>query len=274
MARRDEREYREYLSELQRSQPGCPARELCHELRGRDTSGTDSRPGPQARRSRTLNGIQLLALARRDEIHVERLTHVIKKRSRRLFGIEHEVPEWQPRRRVLVNGFLCARQPQQIPDDGHRLIRLSDTRRHPTDVAADDGMAVNRGVVQKAALLISPASRKTVTNTKRNLDDRTAILNACQLLVNGRPIESGQRNGCVEIVEGEKHNERPDVARAKALGHRCGRAEALRYRCVGRAQALRYRGLKGYRRKGYRRMAHRCLGRGRGCQPVIGGTGL
>src|SRR6266536_4137 len=33
MARRDEREYREYLNEEQRSQPGCPARELCREPR-------------------------------------------------------------------------------------------------------------------------------------------------------------------------------------------------------------------------------------------------
>src|SRR5712664_299421 len=38
MARRDDREYREYLREEQRSQPGCPARELCHEPWGRDTS--------------------------------------------------------------------------------------------------------------------------------------------------------------------------------------------------------------------------------------------
>src|SRR6266487_2155991 len=37
MARRDEREYSEYLNEEQRSQPGCP-RELCREPRGRDTS--------------------------------------------------------------------------------------------------------------------------------------------------------------------------------------------------------------------------------------------
>ncbi len=38
MARRDEREYREYLNEEQRSQPGCRARELCREPRGRDIS--------------------------------------------------------------------------------------------------------------------------------------------------------------------------------------------------------------------------------------------
>ena len=40
MARRDDREYREYLREEQRSEPGCPARELCCEPCGRDT-----RPG-------------------------------------------------------------------------------------------------------------------------------------------------------------------------------------------------------------------------------------
>src|SRR5206468_9209038 len=37
MARRDEREYWTYLSEEQRSQRGCPARQLCYESRGRDT---------------------------------------------------------------------------------------------------------------------------------------------------------------------------------------------------------------------------------------------
>jgi hypothetical protein len=31
MARRDDREYREYLREEQRRQPGCPTRELCRE---------------------------------------------------------------------------------------------------------------------------------------------------------------------------------------------------------------------------------------------------
>ena len=38
MARRDDREYREYLREEQRRQPGCPARELCRESLRRDTS--------------------------------------------------------------------------------------------------------------------------------------------------------------------------------------------------------------------------------------------
>src|SRR3989441_5941992 len=37
MARREAREYREYLSAEQRSQPGCPALELCREPRGQDT---------------------------------------------------------------------------------------------------------------------------------------------------------------------------------------------------------------------------------------------
>ena len=38
MARRDDREYREYLSEEQRSQPGCPASEVVLDQRGRATS--------------------------------------------------------------------------------------------------------------------------------------------------------------------------------------------------------------------------------------------
>src|SRR5437762_8854871 len=37
MARRDDREYREYLREEQRSQPGCPAREMVLDQRGRAT---------------------------------------------------------------------------------------------------------------------------------------------------------------------------------------------------------------------------------------------
>src|SRR6266487_2733884 len=38
MARREERAYREYVSDEQRSQPGCPARELCDESLLQDTS--------------------------------------------------------------------------------------------------------------------------------------------------------------------------------------------------------------------------------------------
>src|SRR5437762_217011 len=45
MARREERAYREYVSDEQRSQPGCPARELCDESLLRDTR-LSSRGGP------------------------------------------------------------------------------------------------------------------------------------------------------------------------------------------------------------------------------------
>ena len=38
MARRDDRQYREYLREEQRSQPGCPAREVVLDQRVRATS--------------------------------------------------------------------------------------------------------------------------------------------------------------------------------------------------------------------------------------------
>src|SRR5688572_24173819 len=52
MARRDDREYREYLREKQRRQPGCPARELCREPRGQDTRmpgmSEAVRPSPSA----------------------------------------------------------------------------------------------------------------------------------------------------------------------------------------------------------------------------------
>ena len=42
LARRDDREYREYLSEEQRSQPGCPAREVVLDQRGQATSTTSA----------------------------------------------------------------------------------------------------------------------------------------------------------------------------------------------------------------------------------------
>jgi hypothetical protein len=38
LARRDDREYREYLRKEQRSQPGCPAREVVLDQRGQATS--------------------------------------------------------------------------------------------------------------------------------------------------------------------------------------------------------------------------------------------
>jgi len=43
MARRDDREYREYLREEQRRQPGCPAREVVLDQRGRATSGASEK---------------------------------------------------------------------------------------------------------------------------------------------------------------------------------------------------------------------------------------
>jgi uncharacterized protein len=46
MARRDDREYREYLKEEQRSQPGCPAREVVLIQRGRATSARATSRGP------------------------------------------------------------------------------------------------------------------------------------------------------------------------------------------------------------------------------------
>src|SRR5258708_4980387 len=56
MARREERAYREYVSDEQRSQPGCPARELCDESLLRDTrevrrAGTSSTKNNQPRRT-------------------------------------------------------------------------------------------------------------------------------------------------------------------------------------------------------------------------------
>ena len=46
MARREERAYREYVSDEQRSQPGCPARELCDESLLQDTRGLGFRVLP------------------------------------------------------------------------------------------------------------------------------------------------------------------------------------------------------------------------------------
>ena len=44
MARRDDREYREYLRKEQRRQPGCPGREVVLDQRGQATSTTVSDP--------------------------------------------------------------------------------------------------------------------------------------------------------------------------------------------------------------------------------------
>ena len=62
MARRDDREYREYLREEQRSQPGCPAREVVLDQREQATSSLSTtgvarpprerRGGPAGRRRR------------------------------------------------------------------------------------------------------------------------------------------------------------------------------------------------------------------------------
>ena len=41
MARRDDREYREYLREEQRSQPGCPAREVVLDQPMQATTGIE-----------------------------------------------------------------------------------------------------------------------------------------------------------------------------------------------------------------------------------------
>ena len=55
MARREERANREYVSDEQRRQPGCPARELCHESRGRDTR--EVRMGQLVARHRVLTAL-------------------------------------------------------------------------------------------------------------------------------------------------------------------------------------------------------------------------
>src|SRR5436190_2332855 len=44
MARRDDREYREYLREEQRREPGCPAREVVLDQRGQATSHLATNP--------------------------------------------------------------------------------------------------------------------------------------------------------------------------------------------------------------------------------------
>jgi hypothetical protein len=43
MARRDDREYREYLRKEQRRQPGCPAREVVLDQRGQALVSEDGR---------------------------------------------------------------------------------------------------------------------------------------------------------------------------------------------------------------------------------------
>ena len=56
MARRDDREYREYLREEQRRQPGCPAREVVLDQRGQATSTAED--SPDSREPRTNTGME------------------------------------------------------------------------------------------------------------------------------------------------------------------------------------------------------------------------
>src|SRR5688572_25583556 len=65
MARREAREYREYLSAEQRSQPGCPAWELCREPRGQDTNTRGDRDGPDRPSRGNLQAGPRLGIGRR-----------------------------------------------------------------------------------------------------------------------------------------------------------------------------------------------------------------
>ena len=60
MARRDDREYREYLREEQRSQPGCPAREVVLDQPIQATSTTLL--DPQADFPEFQHGIQVVRM--------------------------------------------------------------------------------------------------------------------------------------------------------------------------------------------------------------------
>src|SRR5687767_11201083 len=55
MARRDDREYWAYLSEEQRRQPGCPARELGDELRFQGTRSASKNARPRESSHRELH---------------------------------------------------------------------------------------------------------------------------------------------------------------------------------------------------------------------------
>ena len=60
MARRDDREYREYLREEQRSQPGCPAREVVLDQRGRTTGSRRGDRGPRASLAAPASALELV----------------------------------------------------------------------------------------------------------------------------------------------------------------------------------------------------------------------
>jgi hypothetical protein len=63
MARRDDREYREYLREEQRRQPGCPAREVVLDQRGQATSAPTLTPGTALQQTRLVRVIGRWSLA-------------------------------------------------------------------------------------------------------------------------------------------------------------------------------------------------------------------
>ena len=71
MARRNDREYRQYLREEQRSQPGCPAREVVLDQRGRATSiGLHRSPGVchSAGRSVVLPGMKAIEVGPAEQV--------------------------------------------------------------------------------------------------------------------------------------------------------------------------------------------------------------
>src|SRR4051812_8099327 len=83
MTRRGDRQYREYLRESQRSQPGCPAREVVLDQRGQATSAnTIQTPSRDAGELKNADVVCSLRIGQRRDRHAviaERLRVVVSR---------------------------------------------------------------------------------------------------------------------------------------------------------------------------------------------------
>ena len=125
-----------------------------------------------------LHGIQLLAAARRNQIHVERPPHVVDELRRRRRCIEHEIAKRQQRNR--------SRSPQSpLPrSTASTDCRRPASRRRPAPLAAACGRCIHRprdgrgsSRCREAAAPGFPALRQAVADAERHFDDGAVVGN-------------------------------------------------------------------------------------------------
>jgi hypothetical protein len=70
-------------------------------------------------------------------------------------------------------------------------------------------MTVNRRVVEDSPILSSDSSRKPIADAEGHFDDRTVIVDRCEVLVNRGTLERSRGSRRIEIVERKKRDECP-----------------------------------------------------------------